>query len=378
MAYFVSSASILASITFIPIYSQELGLDNTFITLIVALYSSFVFLGSAIGGRASDRFSRKLIILIGLLTSAVTFSGIFIVKDDLSFLIVRITAGFSAGLAPPALIALAYEKKQTGMGVFSSFGSLGWGFGTIIAGWVALFQTGYVFLTSGLFFFIAFLIALFLTEKETPLKFSKDPSTLDKKDQSTLRVFIKNFPIYFPMFLRHSAAMAVWTLWPLWLKDVLLFDTVQIGFVQAANAITQFFIMGLFTDKLNSDFSFELGLFMSAITFVTFLMTDIFLLFLITQVLLGFSWANAFVGAIKQVTEKNPEARGTASGLLTGTISIAGLAGPIYTFIFLLFFPEPDIYYILIVFAALMSFTAFLTHVVYRVMSKEKIHSFTI
>jgi sugar phosphate permease len=219
---------------------------------------------------------------------------------------------------------------------------------------------------------------LFLTEKETPLKFSKDPSTLDKKDQSTLRVFIKNFPIYFPMFLRHSAAMAVWTLWPLWLKDVLLFDTVQIGFVQAANAITQFFIMGLFTDKLNSDFSFELGLFMSAITFVTFLMTDIFLLFLITQVLLGFSWANAFVGAIKQVTEKNPEARGTASGLLTGTISIAGLAGPIYTFIFLLFFPEPDIYYILIVFAALMSFTAFLTHVVYRVMSKEKIHSFTI
>jgi MFS family permease len=139
MTYFISSASILASITFIPILSQELGLENTFITLVVALYSFFVFLGSAIGGRASDRFNRKIVILIGLFTSTITFSGVFFAQDDISLLIFRIAAGFSAGLAPPAMIALAYEQRHK-MGIFSAFGALGWGFGTIVAGWVALFQ----------------------------------------------------------------------------------------------------------------------------------------------------------------------------------------------------------------------------------------------
>jgi sugar phosphate permease len=211
--------------------------------------------------------------------------------------------------------------------------------------------------------------------KDSSLKFSSDPNKLDIKGQSTFRIFVKNFPIYLPMFLRHSAAMAVWTLWPLWLKDVLMFDTVQIGFVQAANAITQFFIMGIFVDKLNSDFSFELGLLMSGVTFITFMLTQNFFLFLLTQILLGFSWANAFVGAVKQVTENNPETRGTASGLLTGTISIAGLAGPGYTFIFLFFFTEPDIYYVLIVFAAIMSFTAFLSHLIYRIANKKQVYN---
>ena len=91
-------------------------------------------------------------------------------------------------------------------------------------------------------------------------------------------------------------------------------------------------------------------------TFITFLMTEDFYLFLITQVFLGISWAALYVGAVKYITENNPfNERGTASGFLASTLSVSGLIGPFYAFTFLQLFQEEAVFHLIIIFAAVMS-----------------------
>ncbi|MFW9928094.1 MAG: MFS transporter [Candidatus Thorarchaeota archaeon] len=374
LTYLLSSAAILASVTFIPIYGDSIGLSKSSITTIVAFYSFFAFLGSFISGRMSDFKGRKIIIIIGLISSAITFTGQFFANSELTLLIIRVLAGLSAGIAPPVLIAYAYELKYK-MGSFSSFGSFGWGIGTVTAGEIALlFSSQYVFLLSGFFFFLSFVIALKFPKEE---KIEEDAlrdlgANLPVSHENSLKIFLRNLPVYIPLFMRHSAASGVWTLWPLFLKDVLSFNDGQIGLVQGTNALTQFAVMWLLTDHLPADKSFELGLLMSGITFLSFLITSNFYLFLLTQVLLGFSWSNNYVGAVIKINESNPDGRGTATGFLTAIISVSGLVGPVYAYVFLFYFNEIDIYYVLIIFAALMSFSAFLIHFIYRLISNRK------
>ncbi|MHA1166976.1 MAG: MFS transporter, partial [Candidatus Hodarchaeales archaeon] len=145
------------------------------------------------------------------------------------------------------------------------------------------------------------------------------------------------------------------TLWPLFLKE-LGFDNFQIGVVQSVNAMTQFIVMYLLTDSLKSESLLPAGLLLSCFTFITFLMTENFYLFLITQVFLGISWAALYVGAVKYITENNPfNERGTASGFLASTLSVSGLVGPFYAFAFLQLFQEEDIFHLIIIFAVIMS-----------------------
>ncbi|MHA2297459.1 MAG: MFS transporter [Candidatus Hodarchaeales archaeon] len=367
--YLVSSASILASFTYIPLFMDEFGLGKDSITLVVACYSLFAFISSSLAGRGSDHYGRRIFLWVGLLLSAITFTSQFFAFDFLSVLLTRLLAGFSAGIYPPALIAYAYENRSL-MGKFSGIGSLGWGLGNIIGGIIATFSIGYVFLMAGLFFFIGFLVALRLP----PVNNGEinESETVENVTPSLI-VIKNNFSIYSAVFLRHSAAFAVWTLWPLFLKG-LSFDNFQIGMVQATNALTQFVAMFFISDKVRAEILQGVGLIASSFTFITFLLTTNFYLFLITQVFLGISWAAIFVGAVKFVTEKNQShERGTASGFLNGALSIAGLAGPAYVFVFLFVFGDTAIiYHALIVFAAMMSLAGFLSFGIFLKLSSVK------
>jgi MFS family permease len=72
-------------------------------------------------------------------------------------------------------------------------------------------------------------------------------------------------------------------------------------------------------------------------------------------VLLGFSWATLYVGALKLVTENNKE-RSTASGLLTSMLSLSGAVGPIIAAVIYTIWPG---YAPIMIFAAIMSLIAY-------------------
>ena len=361
----MASASILSSVTFVPIYLDEIGATNDFIVITVAIYAFFAFLSSMTFGRLADRpnLGRKVFIKLGLLFSTGTFIFQFFLTTPEGLLLTRVLAGFAVGIYPGAMFSYAFETGHK-LGKFSAFGSLGWSFGSLIAGLLAtLFPTNSVFLLSGLFFFISFLFVLRLEGGD--MAYPPPSSQLAIRPSAT-DVFRNNSGLYLSFFVRHSAANAIWTLWPIFLRAELSFDNVEIGIIQATNAGTQFLVMILFTDSRRSFLLYEFGAFLSGVTFISFLVTKEFALFLGTQILLGISWGTMFVGAVRFIAEKNDvNARSTASGYLTGIIMVSQCIGPLYVYLILLFFPGSLAYYIIIIFAAAMSFFSVLSFLLY-------------
>lgn len=340
----MSGAAILSAFTYLPILARDfLGADEFYITMIVAVYATASFASSYIFGRAGDIYGRRIILRVGLLLSMLSF-GLLIIPMSLEWLfIARILNGFSLGIYPGALAAYAYESDMK-MGRFAAFGALGWGAGTITAGFAAGFNIYWAFLVSAAFFVFAFASAF----------------TLPKIKIKSIRVplfpvetFKRNYPVYLAVFIRHSSAFSVWVFWPLFLLD-LGGDLFIIGLIMATNSISQvIFMMGL-TDRFDCSKLITVGLGASAVTFVWISMaTSIWDIFM-PQVLLGFAWSCLYVGSLKYVTERNEE-RSTASGLLQSSLAIAGVAGPIYAAILFAFWAS---YIPIILFASLMSLVA--------------------
>ena len=305
------------SFVYIVIFARDLGISDVGIGITVALYSSALFFSSYIFGRASDRYGRKIFIIIGLLAATIAFLLQIFVYDYTSFLLVRTLVGFCVGIYPSALVAYIHEMKKN-MGKFASFGSLGWFVGLTIAGIIATYFTiKEIFILSSFFSILAFLTAFTLEPvKYKPIKVPFFPIKILKKNKS----------VYLSVLIRHTGAYIIWTFWPLYLMS-LGANLFWVGIIEAVNSFTQFLVMFIITDRFKSTILFKTGLLFSAITFFTFTLATNFWQILPAQVLLGVSWSFMYVGALRYVTERNVE-KATVCGILDSTLSLSSMIGP--------------------------------------------------
>ena len=257
---FLTFAAMMASWTYISIFASDLGMSNTEIGFIVASYSLALFLSSFVFGRASDKYGRKLFLLVGLILSAIAFFLQISAQDFLTLLVTRVLVGFCLGIYPASLIAYAHEKKKD-MSKFSSFGSLGWALGSFIAGSVAIYFTiKGVFIFSSLLFFLAFLTASRISfGGYVSIDVPKFPTKIIKK----------NLPLYMSILIRQIGAHMIWTFWPLFLQS-LGADYFWVGVIQMTNSITQFIFMYTLSGRIKYVTSVAAGLILSSVTFFSF------------------------------------------------------------------------------------------------------------
>ncbi|MBS3793890.1 MAG: MFS transporter [Candidatus Thorarchaeota archaeon] len=341
----MAGAAVLSAFTYVPILARDyLGANEFYVTLLVSSYAAAMFLSSYIFGRAGDIYGRRIVLRIGLLLSTLSFAFLLIASSPESLFIIRVLNGFCIGIYPGALAAYAHESKMA-MGRFATFGALGWGIGTALAGLAAGFNIYYAFGLSSLFYMMAFAASMKLppiehTEMDVPLL--------------PMKTLKQNLPVYLAILIRHSSASAVWTLWPLLLSD-LGANFFMIGIVQASNSISQVIFMAAITDRIGYEKLVIMGLLASAVTFAWFALVTNIIQMIPAQILLGFSWACLYVGALRYVTDRNQE-KSTASGLLQSMMSISGVIGPIIATI--LYFVWPS-YTPILLNAMIMSFVAF-------------------
>lgn len=322
---FLTNASIMASTIFIPVLAQnEFNSTKFEIGLIVAAYGIALFFSSYIFGRLSDIHGRRFFIRIGLIASAVLFFLQVFAVNVSSLIIFRVLAGFSAGIFPAALIAYVYESKNM-LGKFSSYGSLGWAFGSLITaafavnlfGWFELNFYNLIFISSSFMFFLAFLFSLNLKNSKTvKLKIPFFPKKIIKE----------NFSLYFSFFLRHTGANAVWLLFPLYLSE-LGAGKLWIGIIYFINALAQFVIMQ-YLDRFRSGFLVSTGLSVSVFVFLGFAVVQDFYQVIPVQFLLAVSWSCLYVGSILSLTERNIE-KATSISILNSIICLSAITGPI-------------------------------------------------
>jgi MFS family permease len=311
----LANAGVFASIFFLPVFARDIGVNEFQLGVVVALFSVATLVSNYVFGRWADVHGRRRILQAGLLLSAAASITQVLANDVLTLAATRILVGLAVGVFPSAMYAYVYDSRQK-IGKFASFGAIGWGVGSALAGYLALFWA--IFLLSSVFLFMAFLIALFLTPiPEVKLKVPFFPKAVIKR----------NLSVYVAVLVRHTGAHAIWVIFPLFLLDLNM-DLFAVGMLYAVNTGTQFVIMWGAADKFDSRKLISFGLLLSAITFVTFTFARNFNEMFPTQIILGVSWATMYVGSLKFVMERNVE-RATSTGLLNSVMSICAIIGPL-------------------------------------------------
>ena len=316
----LSNAGLFGPIIIVPkILADDFGASKELIGLIAGGVAAAGFLSSYVFGRATDIHGRRTILLLGLMLSglATLLQTLSLVWGGLEFFAtVRILIGFCSGIFPAALLAYAYDTRAGRMGRFTAFGSAGWGVGNLTVGlFGVMYEEAYLF--SALILFASFAIALFLPfTKEVRMEVPFLP----------VDIIRKNAPVYSAMLIRHTGANMIWVTYPLFLESIGA-DVEWIGVIYAVNAFGQAFFM-LFLDRYDPSLLVAVGLVSSALTFFTFTLAGSYWEIIPSQILLAASWSCLYVGALRYVMDRNKE-KATVTGLLSSTLSISGIIGPV-------------------------------------------------
>jgi len=309
----LSNTALSSSSLLIPnLARDQFGATTGEIGVIVASYSAAIFISSYVFGRFSDVYGRRSILVAGLILSALAcFLQVF-AFNTITLEITRIVLGLCAGIFPSALLAYVYESDKK-IGKFSSYGSLGFGIGTFMAGVIGVYYG--IFLFSALVMFIAYMVSLYLPfGKEVHHAVPFFP----------VNVIKRNFPIYLSVMFRHTGASMIWVIYPLFLAD-LGADPIFIGAIYAVNAVAQFVFMQ-FTDKYGSYLLIIVGFIMSILTFPSYTLATIYWEIIPAQIMIALAWSTLYVGSVKYVMERNDE-KGTSAGLLQSALSISSIIG---------------------------------------------------
>lgn len=345
---FFTNVSIGIGQIILPLFAKDLGASDTLLGIIGAGYGLALLVSSYIFGWAADVTGRRVLLLAGLLSSAVMYGMQFLVPNGNFLFITWSLAGFCVGIYPQALIAYGYELKRK-MGTFVSYGSLGWGLGNLIAGIIAIYLD--VFILAGLFFLLGFVVALRMPITDVRLKVPLFPKHVIKR----------NVSIYIAFFLRHTGAYAAWIIFPLFLRQLGAND-VWIGVLYAINSFGQFFMMRPL-DRFRSVSLVIGGLSFSALTFSLYFFAQNVWQVIPIQLVLALSWSLLYIGSLKFVAESGIE-RGTSVGLLNLTISLSTVIGPLIGGVIsqLWGFRYTMLFALALTLAGLLFFTLYLRH----------------
>lgn len=322
--HFFTNTSVMMSNIFIPILAYNLGATGTEIGMIGAVYGAALFISSYIFSRAVDSYRPKTLLYAGFFTASITFFLQMFAYDPLSLGILRALTGFSLGIYPAVLILYVYNLKRS-IGKFSSFMPLGWAFGNLIAGIVAVMWQ--IFSISSLLFAASFLITMTLPETEMPPK--------KKVDFFSVDILKKNWNIYSGFFLRQVGANNVWIVFPLYLVH-LQADKLWIGIIYMFNPLLQFFIMRRL-DKYNNRSLIHAGDLLSMLAFLALIPLTVFYQAIVGLTLIAFSYSCLYLGSMNYLIDNNTD-KGQAAGLLNSSISLASVIGSLIGGIVMQFF----------------------------------------
>jgi MFS family permease len=312
--FFLSTAATSMSVLFIPVIAQGMGASNLMIGVIVSMYGLMSLLSMYLFGWVSDNRGRLTLIRVGMLVSVFAFLFQLTADTELMLLIARSLCGLAIGVFYSALVMYGVESGKK-LGKFTSYESLGWGVGNLVAGMVAVYAD--IFLLASLIFFACFLLSLKLTEVGAPKV---------KSPLVPIRIIRKNANIYFPFLLRDTGAYCAWTFFPLYLIGLGANDF-WVGLIIFLNSGLQF-PMKQIIDKYSFEKLFTWGLAISAVGLYSYVLPRNYFEVIPAQIIIALAWTTLSVGAMGLLTERNDE-KAQVIGLFSSTRGFAQIAAPL-------------------------------------------------
>lgn len=120
-------------------YARSLGAPGAMIGVIVAAYSATNLIGNLVAGAVLDRWGRRIPILVGLASSAITLLGYLIAQSPLQLLVIRALHGMSTSSLTPGAFAILgdsapAERRAQVMGVSGALIAIAAIIGPAVAG----------------------------------------------------------------------------------------------------------------------------------------------------------------------------------------------------------------------------------------------------
>ncbi len=172
---FFTGASFSLVMPFLPLYIEQLGTPKNQIELFSGLAVSVTAFASAvvapIWGNLADRKGRRLMMIRAAIGMTITMGSLAFVPNVYWLLIMRFLNGLLSGYMPnaTALIASQAPRENSGwaLGTLATGGIAGNLIGPSLGGALAqLFGMENVFIVTGIFLFITFLLTIFFVKED--------------------------------------------------------------------------------------------------------------------------------------------------------------------------------------------------------------------
>ncbi|RFA35451.1 MFS transporter [Virgibacillus dokdonensis] len=174
LLYFIIVVSFIDTFIQLPIitpYAKSLGASNILTGAIVAVYSLTNMFGNIVGGHWIDKYGRKRMLFIGMISVTVILLLYPLAATGMQLFIIRLLHGLAGGFLIPSAFAYVGDQTRVGSrGKAMAFTGAAIGIAAIVGPAVggalaARGQIEYVFLfVAGLFFMTSFLVLRYLEE----------------------------------------------------------------------------------------------------------------------------------------------------------------------------------------------------------------------
>ncbi len=210
---FIAFLGIGLIIPVLPTIMNELHISGTVVGYLTAAFALTSLVVSPIAGRFADKYGRKIMIILGLATFAVSELLFGLGKSVEVLFISRILGGVSGAFIMPAVTAYiaditTVETRPKALGYMSAAISTGFIIGPGVGGFLAEIGTRVPFFSAAVLGGVATVLSiLFLKEPER----TEQPEVIvQEKQKSTLKkVFIPMFLIAFLIIFISSFGLAV-------------------------------------------------------------------------------------------------------------------------------------------------------------------------
>jgi DHA1 family multidrug resistance protein-like MFS transporter len=328
-------------IPILPDYLKQFNAAGAEAGYLIASFGVSQFIFSPIGGRLSDKYGRKKMILYGLFLTVIS-DFIFAISHQLILLyIARFIGGVGIGIMVPSVLAYVAdtttkETRAKGMGYLSAAMNLGIVLGPGIGGIIAQFGIRMPYFGATALGFIATLLTLILPET-LPVE-KRDLSKSSQKQDSILKQLIQSsrapyFRYLILMLVMTFGLINYETVYSLYVEQKYGFASDKISILitlgAAIGIVTQVGLIGKAINRFGEYKVIRFSLLMIVIALFLMLVKINFVYLLAVSAL--FFTFNSFLMPILNTLLSNAagDQKGFVSGLGTTYTSIGNIVGPI-------------------------------------------------
>lgn len=334
---FIAFAGIGLVIPVMPSIMNELSISGSILGNMVAAFALTQLIVSPITGKWTDRFGRKIMIIIGLILFSISEFLFGIGRSIEVLFISRILGGVSAGCIMPAVTAFIADittpdERPKALGFMSASINTGFIIGPGVGGFLAEFGTRVPFFAASILAFIAAILSyVFLKEPK-----QKEYATEGIENQKTgfRKIFM---PIYFfpfiIVFLSTFSLSSFESLLSLYVDHKFGFTPMDIAIVVTGGgligAIAQLLLFDVFTKKFGEIHLVRYSLIFSALLVFLLTIVQTYWTVLITCCIVFVGFDLIRPGVTSYLSKFAGNEQGFVGGLNSMFTSLGNIFGPI-------------------------------------------------